>query len=184
MSELKAYIAKVATGKPLSFDEARAAFGGDHVRRGDAEPDRRVPDGHARQGRDGGRDCRARCIDAREDGAGRSAAGCDRHRRHGRRRRAETFNISTATSIVVAAAAYRSPSTATAPCPRNPAPRTCCRRLGIKIDIGPDKISQCIREAGIGFMFAPAHHPAMKHVGPTRDGDGHAHHVQPARAAI
>jgi anthranilate phosphoribosyltransferase len=40
--------------------------------------------------------------------------------------------------------------------------------LGVKIDIGPEAISACIREAGIGFMFAPAHHPAMKHVGPTR----------------
>jgi len=40
--------------------------------------------------------------------------------------------------------------------------------LGVKIDIGPEAISTCIRQAGIGFMFAPAHHPAMKHVGPTR----------------
>jgi anthranilate phosphoribosyltransferase len=40
--------------------------------------------------------------------------------------------------------------------------------LGVKIDIAPDTISTCIRDAGIGFMFAPAHHPAMKHVGPTR----------------
>src|SRR5713226_1108521 len=40
--------------------------------------------------------------------------------------------------------------------------------LGVKIDIPPETISACIRDAGIGFMFAPAHHPAMKHVGPTR----------------
>src|SRR5215470_15337319 len=40
--------------------------------------------------------------------------------------------------------------------------------LGVKIDLGPEEISRCIKEAGIGFMFAPAHHPAMKHVGPTR----------------
>jgi anthranilate phosphoribosyltransferase len=40
--------------------------------------------------------------------------------------------------------------------------------LGVKIDIGPEAIGACIRQAGIGFMFAPAHHPAMKHVGPTR----------------
>jgi anthranilate phosphoribosyltransferase len=40
--------------------------------------------------------------------------------------------------------------------------------LGVKIDIPPETISACIRTAGIGFMFAPAHHPAMKHVGPTR----------------
>jgi anthranilate phosphoribosyltransferase len=40
--------------------------------------------------------------------------------------------------------------------------------LGVKIDLSPDTIAHCIREAGIGFMFAPAHHPAMKNVGPTR----------------
>src|SRR2546430_1061930 len=40
--------------------------------------------------------------------------------------------------------------------------------LGVKIDLGPDAISRCIREAGIGFMFAPMHHAAMKHVGPAR----------------
>ncbi len=41
--------------------------------------------------------------------------------------------------------------------------------LGVKIDLAPGRRSaRCIREAGIGFMFAPAHHPAMKHVGPTR----------------
>jgi anthranilate phosphoribosyltransferase len=38
----------------------------------------------------------------------------------------------------------------------------------VRIDVAPDVISRCIVEAGIGFMFAPAHHPAMKHVGPTR----------------
>jgi anthranilate phosphoribosyltransferase len=40
--------------------------------------------------------------------------------------------------------------------------------LGVRIDLPPERISACIREANIGFMFAPAHHPAMKHVGPTR----------------
>src|SRR5437868_10251375 len=40
--------------------------------------------------------------------------------------------------------------------------------LGVKIDLTPDQVSRCIKEAGIGFMFAPTHHPAMKNVGPTR----------------
>jgi len=40
--------------------------------------------------------------------------------------------------------------------------------LGIKIDITPDDVGRCISEAGIGFMFAPTHHPAMKNVNPTR----------------
>ncbi|WP_022719676.1 anthranilate phosphoribosyltransferase, partial [Rhodopseudomonas sp. B29] len=40
--------------------------------------------------------------------------------------------------------------------------------LGVKIDITPDQVGRCVKEAGIGFMFAPTHHPAMKNVGPTR----------------
>jgi anthranilate phosphoribosyltransferase len=40
--------------------------------------------------------------------------------------------------------------------------------LGVRIDLTPDDVSRCLRETGIGFMFAPAHHPAMKNVGPTR----------------
>jgi anthranilate phosphoribosyltransferase len=40
--------------------------------------------------------------------------------------------------------------------------------LGVKIDLPPELIGRCIHEAGVGFMFAPAHHPAMKHVGPIR----------------
>jgi anthranilate phosphoribosyltransferase len=40
--------------------------------------------------------------------------------------------------------------------------------LGVKIDLTPDQVGRCVAEAGIGFMFAPAHHPAMKNVGPTR----------------
>jgi anthranilate phosphoribosyltransferase len=40
--------------------------------------------------------------------------------------------------------------------------------LGVKIELTPDGVARCIDQAGIGFMFAPAHHPAMKNVGPTR----------------
>ena len=40
--------------------------------------------------------------------------------------------------------------------------------LGVNLELGPEEIARCVREAGICFMFAPAHHAAMKHVGPTR----------------
>jgi anthranilate phosphoribosyltransferase len=40
--------------------------------------------------------------------------------------------------------------------------------LGVKIDLTPADVSRCLNRTGIGFMFAPAHHPAMKNVGPTR----------------
>ncbi len=59
-------------------------------------------------------------------------------------------------------------STATARCRRARARRTCSWRSASRSISAPETISTCIREAGIGFMFAPAHHPAMKHVGPTR----------------
>src|ERR1700759_2447220 len=40
--------------------------------------------------------------------------------------------------------------------------------LGVRIDLSPDQVGRCVRGAGLGFMFAPAHHPAMKNVNPTR----------------
>jgi anthranilate phosphoribosyltransferase len=40
--------------------------------------------------------------------------------------------------------------------------------LGVKLDLTPEQVGRCVKEAGIGFMFAPSHHPAMKNVGPTR----------------
>src|SRR5262249_20519067 len=40
--------------------------------------------------------------------------------------------------------------------------------LGVNIELAPEHVGRCITDAGIGFMFAPAHHPAMKNVGPTR----------------
>jgi len=40
--------------------------------------------------------------------------------------------------------------------------------LGVRIDLSPEQVGRCVQEAGIGFMFAPAHHPAMKNVNPTR----------------
>jgi anthranilate phosphoribosyltransferase len=40
--------------------------------------------------------------------------------------------------------------------------------LGVNINLAPEKIAQCIAEVGIGFMFAPNHHPAMKNVAPVR----------------
>jgi anthranilate phosphoribosyltransferase len=41
-------------------------------------------------------------------------------------------------------------------------------QMGIEVMVGADVVERAIKEAGIGFMMAPMHHPAMKHVGPTR----------------
>ena len=40
--------------------------------------------------------------------------------------------------------------------------------LGVRIDLTPEEVTRCVAQTGIGFMFAPTHHPAMKNVGPTR----------------
>jgi anthranilate phosphoribosyltransferase len=40
--------------------------------------------------------------------------------------------------------------------------------LGVNIHLPPERVSQCVREVGVGFMFAPNHHSAMKHVAPIR----------------
>jgi anthranilate phosphoribosyltransferase len=81
---------------------------------------------------------------------------------------AETLNISTATSIVVAAAGVPVAKHGNRALSSKSGASDVLQALGVKIDLTPDIIARCIREAGIGFMFAPAHHPAMKHVGPTR----------------
>ena len=44
----------------------------------------------------------------------------------------------------------------------------CWRRWACKLDLGPEQVARCVETVGFGFMFAPAYHPAMRYVGPTR----------------
>jgi len=81
---------------------------------------------------------------------------------------AESLNISTATAIVVAAVGVPVAKHGNRALSSKSGASDVLQALGVKIDLTPEQIGRCIKEAGIGFMFAPAHHPAMKHVGPAR----------------
>ena len=81
---------------------------------------------------------------------------------------AGTFNISTAAALVAAAAgvtvAKHGNRSATSKC----GSADVLEALGVAIDLAPGQVSRCIAACGIGFMFAPRHHLAMKHVAPVR----------------
>jgi len=81
---------------------------------------------------------------------------------------ANTFNISTASMFVVAAAGARVAKHGGRSVSSSSGSADALEALGVNIQLKPDQVAQSIQETGIGFMFAPNHHAAMKHAAPVR----------------
>lgn len=167
MSELKPLLAKVADSKPLTREEAKVAF--NVLMSGEATPSQIAGLLMAMRVRGETVDeitgavevmrekmLRVSAPDGAIDivGTGGDASG--------------SYNISTCAAFVAAGAGLKVAKHGNRALSSKSGSADVLMALGIKIDIPPDKISECVDEAGLGFMFAPQHHSSMKHVGPTR----------------
>ncbi|PAQ09384.1 anthranilate phosphoribosyltransferase [Mesorhizobium temperatum] len=167
MSALKTHIAKVAAGNSLSFEEAREAF--DIIMSGDATPGQiggflmalRVRGETVSEISGAVATMRAKMlrVDAPADAIDIVGTGGDN---------SHSVNISTASAFVIAACGVPVAKHGNRGLSSQTGAADVLTALGVKIDIPPETIGRCIHDTGVGFMFAPAHHPAMKHVGPIR----------------
>ena len=81
-----------------------------------------------------------------------------------------TFNISTTSAFVVAAAGGQVAKHGNRSVSSKSGSADVLETAGVKLDLSAEQVAQCINEIGIGFMFAPMHHSAMKHaIGPRRE---------------
>lgn len=167
MDDLKAIIGKVATGAALTQQEAANAF--DRMMSGEATPSQmggllmalRVRGETVDEITGAVSAMRAKMLTVKAPadavdvvGTGGDGSG--------------SVNVSTCASFIVAGAGVPVAKHGNRALSSKSGAADCLAALGVKIDLAPDDVSRCISEAGIGFMFAPAHHPAMKNVGPTR----------------
>lgn len=167
MSSFKPLIAKVAEGRALTREEAREAF--NIMMSGEATPSQiggflmalRVRGESIDEITGAVEAMRERMlrVDAPPDaldivGTGGDASG--------------SYNISTASALVAAGAGLKIAKHGNRALSSKSGAADTLAALGVKLEIAPDKISECVRGAGVGFMFAPQHHSAMKHVGPSR----------------
>jgi anthranilate phosphoribosyltransferase len=81
---------------------------------------------------------------------------------------ASTFNISTAVSLVVASCGQPVAKHGNRAMSSKSGAADVLEALGVKLELTPEQVANCIDEVGIGFLFAPNLHPAMRHAGPVR----------------
>jgi anthranilate phosphoribosyltransferase len=167
MDDFKALLGKVATGAQLTIAESASAF--DRMMSGEATPSQmgallmalRLRGETVDEITGAVTTMRAKMLTvAAPEGAidvvgtGGDASG--------------SYNISTCAAFIVAGAGVPVAKHGNRALSSRSGAADVLAALGVRIELGPEAIARCIEDAGIGFMFAPAHHPAMKHVGPTR----------------
>jgi anthranilate phosphoribosyltransferase len=82
--------------------------------------------------------------------------------------KSHTFNISTTAAFVAAAAGARVAKHGGRSVSSKSGSADVLESLGVNLALTPEQVAVCLREVGLGFMFAPSHHPAMKHAAPVR----------------
>jgi anthranilate phosphoribosyltransferase len=164
---MKALLALVAGGERLRLDQARSAF--EIMMSGDATPAQvggflmalRVRGETVDELTGGAEALRERMIEVQAPadaidtcGTGGDASG--------------TFNVSTAAALVVAACGVPVAKHGNRALSSKAGSADILAALGVNIDVEPSRVERAIREAGIGFMMAPRHHGAMRHVAGAR----------------
>lgn len=81
---------------------------------------------------------------------------------------AQTFNISTASALVAAAAGARVAKHGGRSVSSTCGSADILEKLGVNVNLTPQQVAHCVEKIGVGFMFAPNHHSAMKHAAPVR----------------
>ena len=167
MLTMKDMIGRVAGGETLSQDDAESAF--DTMMSGEATPSQiggflmalRVRGETVDEITGAARTMRAKMtrVTAPDDAIDIVGTGGDG---------AGTYNISTAAAFVVAACGVPVAKHGNRALSSKSGAADVLMALGVNIDIAADAIGRCITDVGLGFMFAPNHHAAMKHVGPSR----------------